>query len=137
MFSHNARHHLKTAGFLAGLATALLMTNADARAATGAMAGNLAAVAAVKSTVKSTAIPVIGTSEDKKYKVYKIDGELSDVNYKAAGRVYTSGDLFGKMDYIQKADVNAHGYKCGFICKDRLENVVGINPNFAFLAPKK
>jgi hypothetical protein len=90
----------------------------------------------VKAPAAKT-IEVIGATQDGKYKVYQLKGDLDGPNFFAGNTVYKSSDLFGKMDYIKKEDVNAHGYTCQFICKDGYQNVVGINPNFAFLAPKK
>ena len=100
-------------------------------------AGAVIAPMEAKAAPAAKSIEVTGQTADKKYPIYKIEGDYEDVKYFANGKAYTSGDLFGKMKYIKKEDVNANGYKCGFICKDSAGHTVGINPNFAFLAPKK
>jgi hypothetical protein len=75
-------------------------------------------------------IPVIGKSADGKYPVYKLEGDLTDINYFSGNTSWQSGDLLTRMVFLEPQDVNHGKYFCEFICKDGFQNVVGINPSF-------
>lgn len=75
-------------------------------------------------------IPVVGRTVDGKYPIYDLQGDLTDVNYFSGNTVYTSGDLLPKMQFVDPQDMNAHGYACGFVCKDREGRTVGLSPAY-------
>lgn len=84
----------------------------------------------------SNPIKIIGKTKDNKYDVYQLEGELDDINWFSNGVSYNGGELAKRMIFIKKEDIG-NGYKCGFICVDGFQNVVGLNPNMAFLYQKK
>lgn len=81
---------------------------------------------------KAAPIKVIGKTADGKYPVYNLEGELSDTDWKAGGRIYTSGDLMKKLVFLDQADAFGpnHQYECEFVCVDKQKRIVGLNPNF-------
>lgn len=80
---------------------------------------------------KAAPIKVSGITADGKYPIYDIEGEATDITYKAGNTLYTSGDLVGKLIFIDPADTKV--YHCEFLCKDKQNHTVGINPSFKFL----
>ncbi len=80
---------------------------------------------------KAAPIQITGTTTDGRYPIYAIEGEATDVTYKANGKLYTSGDLVKKLVFVDPAD--AKYYNCEFLCKDKANHTIGINPNFKFL----
>lgn len=78
-------------------------------------------------------IKIIGKSMDGKYPIYDLYGELEDMKWRSAGKLYKSDYLFDHLVFIDQADVGKP-YSCGIICKDGFQNVVGLNPAYKFLA---
>lgn len=79
----------------------------------------------------SEALRPIGKSQDGKYRVYNLEGGLSDVNWFATTTtVYNSKFLAERIGYIQKNDVNNGQYVCEYVCKDKLGRIVGVNPAY-------
>lgn len=85
---------------------------------------------------KAAPIKVIGNTDDGKYPIYDVQGEATDTTYKAGNRLYTSGDLVSKLIFIDPADTKTGAYNCEFLCKDKHNHTVGINPSFKFLVQK-
>lgn len=90
----------------------------------------------VKKPIASP-IQIIGKTADHKYNVYKLDGEVDAIRWFANGKSYNSEDLASRMEFIKKEDVDNGTYHCAFVCKDGLQNTVGLNPNFAHIFGKK
>ncbi len=86
-----------------------------------------------EAVAESAQIKILGKDVNGKYPVYDVQGDLTDINYFSGDYVFRSGELMNRLKFIQKQDVNANGYECEFICKDRAGNVVGINPAFKHL----
>lgn len=69
-----------------------------------------------------------------KYQVFKIEGELEDINWSAVGPkgenfMYEHGDLIKAIPFVDPADVKAAGIECKHICKYQ-GKVIGIGPNW-------
>ena len=82
---------------------------------------------------KAYPIRIVGSTADGKYPIYAIDGAATDITYKAGNRLYTSGDLVGKLVFLDPKDAKSKQYNCEFLCKDKQDRTVGINPSFKFL----
>lgn len=80
---------------------------------------------------KAAPIQITGVTSDGKYPIYDIEGEATDVTYKAAGKLYTSGDLVKHMVFVDPADTKY--YTCEFLCKNKANQTIGLNPSFKFL----
>lgn len=85
-------------------------------------------------------IPLTGKlSADGRYQVYRLEGELDDLNWfgwataidgSREPLVYKHNDLFKGMPFLEEADARSPNYACGYVCKDRLGQIVGINPSY-------
>lgn len=82
-------------------------------------------------------VKVIGKSDDGKYPIYDLQGDLNDLNYQTSGNiVYQPDDLPDRMVFLSPKDATGGAYKCEFICKDAKGRVVGLNPSWAKLYHK-
>jgi hypothetical protein len=76
-------------------------------------------------------IRVIGETADHKYKIYDLKGSIDDMRWFSNGYVYNSEDLAARMEFLKPADVKSKEYTCDFICVDKQQRVVGLNPAYA------
>ncbi len=82
-------------------------------------------------------IKVVDVTPDGKYPIYELEGAATDITYKSGNKLYTSGDLVGRLVFLEPEDAKGKQYRCEFICKDKLGRPVGINPSFKFLIKEK
>lgn len=75
-------------------------------------------------------IPVLGKTADGKYPVYNLQGDLDDLSYYSGNTQWQPDDLFKKnrMSYVDPADVQRGLAQCEIICKNRQQQVIGLNP---------
>jgi len=79
-------------------------------------------------------IPTLGKTADGKYPVYNLQGDLEDLNYASPGKVWQPDDLLKRMSFVEPADVKAGLVRCEWICKNRANQVVGLNPQIKWMA---
>lgn len=79
-------------------------------------------------------IPTLGKTADGKYPVYNLQGDLEDANYASPGRVWQPDDLLKRMVFVDAADVKAGVARCEWICKNRAQQVIGLNPQIKWMA---
>jgi hypothetical protein len=66
------------------------------------------------------------------YPIYDIVGGLDDVNYHDSySHIFQPGDLVGLVKFASPKAVREHKIVCGWVCKDKAGNVVGIDPVIA------
>jgi hypothetical protein len=109
-------------------------------AATGGDVCSVQKAAAMEENKKNKKrIPIIGMTQDCKYPVYDLKGELEDINYFSVGGtvVWKSGDLIDRIVFVKEQDLNKNGYTCSYVCKDRTGNIVGVSPTYKMLSRKK
>lgn len=85
----------------------------------------------------SSPIKITGITDDGKYPVYDIEGDVTDLSYKAGNFLYTSGDLVHMLVFLDPNDAKSKRYICEFLCKDKKGQAVGLNPSFKFLVHKE
>lgn len=73
-------------------------------------------------------VPTIGKTDDGKYVVFDLKGDLTDITYFSGNTVYSSGDLLLSLPYADPKDVKSGAIDCEFICKNKKGQVVGQNP---------
>lgn len=88
----------------------------------------------VEANAAQPTIPVMGKTADGKYPVYNLQGDLEDLNYASPGRVWQPDDLLRRMTFVDAADVKAGTVRCEWICKNRANQVVGLNPQIKWMA---
>ncbi len=96
--------------------------------------------AAKKVMTVENPIKIIGRSQDNRYPIYDLEGDLEDLNWSSNSILYTSQDLINRMEFITEQDRHSGVYECGLICKDKAGHVVGLNPQYKYmkaLAAKK
>jgi hypothetical protein len=86
------------------------------------------------SKAVSHPIQIIGKTTDGKFNIYKLKGAIDAERWTANGRTYDGADLAVRIPFLKKSDMP--GLTCAFVCKDSKQNVVGLNPNFAWLYAK-
>lgn len=91
----------------------------------------------VQKPAISAPIEIIGKTDDKKYNIYKLEGEVNDIRWFSNGNAYNGADLAERMEFIKPEDAQSSKYNCAFVCKDKANHVVGLNPAFAPLYSKK
>ena len=79
-------------------------------------------------------IPTIGKTADGKYPVYNLKGDLEDLNYASPGKVWQPDDLLKRMTFVDAADVKSAYARCELICKNRADQVIGLNPQIKWMA---
>lgn len=84
---------------------------------------------------KAGPIQISGVTPDGKYPIYVLEGEATDITYKSGNTLYTSGQLVNMLVFVDEKDTKR--YNCEFLCKDKQDRTVGINPSFKFLITKK
>jgi hypothetical protein len=89
-----------------------------------------------KQPSKNAAISTAGKTADGKYPIYRLQGEIDDLTYMSDNFVYQPNELIGKMEFIKKEDVNKGVYACGYVCKDKADHIVGINPAYKWMIKK-
>ncbi len=79
-------------------------------------------------------IPTTGKTADGKYPVYNLQGDLEDLNYASPGKVWQPEDLLKRMTFVNQADIKSGEVRCEWICKNRVNQVVGLNPQIKWMA---
>jgi hypothetical protein len=93
------------------------------------MVGLLIAVG-VAACHKKDQIQVIGLTDDGKYNVYDLQGNLEDLNYiTSKDIVFSPMDLVTRLPFINESDKDKNGYQCRFVCKDSKGRIVGLSPD--------
>lgn len=93
-----------------------------------------AVMAGSEANAAAPTIPTLGKTADGKYPVYNLQGDLEDANYASPGRVWQPDDLLKRMVFVDAADVKAGVAKCEWICKNRAQQVIGLNPQIKWMA---
>ncbi len=77
-------------------------------------------------------IAVIGTTDDKRYPVYDLEGANDDITYRTSkGVIYQPDDLPSRIRFIRVEDTKSGKYTCDFTCQDNRGRIVGMNPAWA------
>lgn len=84
-----------------------------------------------KDPKQKNPIPTHGKTADGKYPIYDLKGDLADINYATSnGVVYSPDGLVGRVEWLKPEDANTANYRCDFVCKDKNDRVVGLNPEW-------
>lgn len=94
--------------------------------------GNECSIPSRATPAVENPVKIIGSTQDGKYNIYDLKGDYSDQLYTTSGSVvYRPEDLPIRLQFIAMEDANNGEYVCGFVCKNKQDQIVGINPTWA------